>query len=83
HTLVTKGELISGQAIYEKYGLTDYGSYLGNGSYLGPDYTAEALHHYLIGMRKYYAQDIYHKQLHKLNHAELAVVKDKVMKEIR
>ncbi|SUK32998.1 nitric-oxide reductase large subunit [Staphylococcus aureus] len=83
HTLVTKGELISGQAIYEKYGLTDYGSYLGNGSYLGPDYTAEALHHYLIGMRKYYAQDIYHKQLHKLNHAELSVVKDKVMKEIR
>lgn len=83
HTLVTKGELISGQAIYEKYGLTDYGSYLGNGSYLGPDYTAEALHHYLIGMRKYYAQDIYHKQFHKLNHAELAVVKDKVMKEIR
>ncbi|MDT3141113.1 cbb3-type cytochrome c oxidase subunit I [Staphylococcus aureus] len=83
HTLVTKGELISGQAIYEKYGLTDYGSYLGNGSYLGPDYTAEALHHYLIGMRKYYAQDIYHKQLHKLNYAELAVVKDKVMKEIR
>ncbi|EML5801808.1 cbb3-type cytochrome c oxidase subunit I [Staphylococcus aureus] len=83
HTLVTKGELISGQAIYEKYGLTDYGSYLGNGSYLGPDYTAEALHHYLIGMRKYYAQDIYHKQLHKLNHVEIAVVKDKVMKEIR
>lgn len=83
HTLVTKGELISGQAIYEKYGLTDYGSYLGNGSYLGPDYTAEALHHYLIGMRKYYTQDIYHKQLHKLNHVEIAVVKDKVMKEIR
>ncbi|HDJ6531612.1 TPA: cbb3-type cytochrome c oxidase subunit I [Staphylococcus aureus] len=83
HTLVTKGELISGQAIYEKYGVTDYGSYLGNGSYLGPDYTAEALHHYLIGMRKYYAQDIYHKQLHKLNHVEIAVVKDKVMKEIR
>ncbi|MCE5417959.1 nitric-oxide reductase large subunit [Staphylococcus aureus] len=83
HTLVTKGELISGQAIYEKYGLTDYGSYLGNGSYLGPDYTAEALHHYLIGMRKYYAQDIYHKQLHKLNHVEITVVKDKVMKEIR
>ncbi|HDK3756362.1 TPA: cbb3-type cytochrome c oxidase subunit I [Staphylococcus aureus] len=83
HTLVTNGELISGQAIYEKYGLTDYGSYLGNGSYLGPDYTAEALHHYLIGMRKYYAQDIYHKQLHKLNHVEIAVVKDKVMKEIR
>lgn len=83
HTLVTKGELISGQAIYEKYGLTDYGFYLGNGSYLGPDYTAEALHHYLIGMRKYYAQDIYHKQLHKLNHVEIAVVKDKVMKEIR
>ncbi len=37
----------------------------------------------MVCVRKYYAQDIYHKQLHKLNHVEIAVVKDKVMKEIR
>lgn len=38
--LISKQSLLSGQAVYEKYGLADYGTYLGNGSYLGPDYTA-------------------------------------------
>ncbi|WP_260238370.1 hypothetical protein [Limosilactobacillus fermentum] len=37
-TLVSKQQLISGQATYEKYQLADYGTYLGNGAYLGPDY---------------------------------------------
>ncbi len=83
NTIVTKSELISGQAIYEKYGLTDYGSYLGNGSYLGPDYTAETLHHYIRGMRTYYAHTLYHKPLNRLDEAERAAVKDKVTKEIR
>lgn len=34
-TLVSKQQLISGQATYEKYQLADYGTYLGNGGLLG------------------------------------------------
>ena len=31
-TLFTRDQIIGGQAIYEKYGLMDYGSVLGHGS---------------------------------------------------
>ncbi|MCD8914115.1 nitric-oxide reductase large subunit [Staphylococcus simulans] len=82
-TVISKSELISGQAIYEKYGLTDYGSYLGNGSYLGPDYTAETLHHYLKGMHRYYAEKLYDKPFKQLNQMQKAGIEDKVKKEIR
>ncbi|WP_205757687.1 nitric-oxide reductase large subunit [Macrococcus sp. DPC7161] len=83
NTLVSKSELISGQAIFEKYGLTDYGSYLGNGSYLGPDYTAETLHHYLIGMHDYYSKKLYHKPFKSLNELQQEGIKGKVKHEIR
>ncbi|PNY86717.1 nitric-oxide reductase large subunit [Staphylococcus agnetis] len=82
-TLISKAELISGQAIYEKYGLTDYGSYLGNGSYLGPDYTAETLHQYIQGMHHYYAQTLHHKSFKNLTQMQQAGIEDKVRKEIR
>ncbi|GAX06343.1 nitric oxide reductase [Secundilactobacillus pentosiphilus] len=82
-TLMTKSQLISGQAVYERYGLTDYGTYLGNGSYLGPDYTAEALHHYLQGMDKYYAQKLYQKDFSDLTTVQKTGIKGQVKKEIR
>ena len=34
----------SGQELFRKRNLMNYGSVLGHGAYLGPDYTAEALH---------------------------------------
>lgn len=81
--LVSKKQLLSGQAVYEKYGLADYGTYLGNGSYLGPDYTAQALHIYLKGMDKYYAHHLYHKDFNKLNTFQKQGIKGKVKKEIK
>jgi nitric oxide reductase subunit B len=43
-TLFTADEIRGGQAVYQKYGLMDWGSVLGHGTYLGPDFTAEVLH---------------------------------------
>jgi nitric oxide reductase subunit B len=42
--LFTGDEIRGGQAVYQKYGLMDWGSVLGHGTYLGPDFTAEVLH---------------------------------------
>src|SRR6187200_2546686 len=43
--VVFSGEDISnGQAVFLKYGLMNNGSIWGHGAYLGPDYSAEALH---------------------------------------
>ena len=44
-TLFTGEDIGDGQAVFLKYGLMDNGSIWGHGAYLGPDYSAEALHH--------------------------------------
>ena len=35
--LFTKDTIMGGQAVFQKYGLMDYGTVLGHGSYMGPD----------------------------------------------
>lgn len=61
-TLVTtKAQIMGGQAVYQKYGLMDYGTVLGHGSYLGPDYTAEALKIMTLAIQEHYAQALYGK----------------------
>lgn len=44
NTLFTASDIQSGQDLFRKRDLMNYGSVLGHGAYLGPDYTAEALH---------------------------------------
>ncbi len=43
-TLFTGDDISNGQAVFLKYGLMNNGSIWGHGAYLGPDYSAEALH---------------------------------------
>jgi nitric oxide reductase subunit B len=81
--IMTKDSIKGGQAVFQKYGLMDYGTLLGNGSYMGPDYTAEALKIYTEGMQDYYADLDYGKAYNKLSDENAAVIKDKVISEIR
>jgi nitric oxide reductase subunit B len=83
HTLFTKDQIIGGQAVYEKYGLMDYGSVLGHGSYLGPDYTAESLHVYLNAMHEYYAKQKFNKSYNQLTTGQKADINSTVIQEIR
>ena len=41
--LFTADDITQGQELYQARGLMEYGSVLGHGAYLGPDYTAEYL----------------------------------------
>ena len=43
-TLFTSEDISAGQAVFLKYGLMANGSIWGHGAYLGPDYSAQALH---------------------------------------
>ena len=54
--LTTGDEISGGKAVYQKYNLMDYGSALGHGAYLGPDFTAETLHVVTVSMQGYYAR---------------------------
>jgi nitric oxide reductase subunit B len=52
-TLFTAPDIQQGQDLFRKRDLMNYGSVLGHGAYLGPDYTAEALHWMTEGMRAF------------------------------
>ncbi len=44
-TLLFSGsDILSGQAVFQKYGLMDVGSFFGHGAYNGPDFSADYLH---------------------------------------
>jgi nitric oxide reductase subunit B len=43
-TLFTHSDIMSGQQIFLRNGLMEYGSIFGHGAYLGPDFTTEYLH---------------------------------------
>ena len=49
--LFTADDIQQGQELFRKRNLMNYGTVLGHGAYLGPDYTAEALHKMTEAMR--------------------------------
>jgi nitric oxide reductase subunit B len=55
--LFGKEQILGGQAVYQKYGLMDWGSVLGHGTYYGPDFTAELLHRRVELLRDAMAND--------------------------
>jgi nitric oxide reductase subunit B len=81
--LFTKKTIMGGQAVFQKYGLMDYGTVLGQGSYMGPDYTAEALKIYTEGMQDYKANEKFSKNYTSLNEDEKSIIKNNVIKEMR
>lgn len=55
HVLFTRSDVMEGQHVFLGYGLMEYGSIFGHGAYLGPDFTAEYLHHAALDSISYYA----------------------------
>jgi nitric oxide reductase subunit B len=81
--IFTKDSIKGGQAVFQKYALMDYGSVLGNGSYMGPDYTAEALKIYTDGMHDFYAEKEAGVPFEKLTKDQKTVIREHVLKEMR
>lgn len=81
--LLTKESIMGGQAVFQKYGLMDYGTVLGHGSYMGPDYTAEALKIYTEGMQQYKANKQFNQDFSDLSADDQANIKEQVIKEMR
>ncbi len=42
--LFSGSDILAGQAVFQKYGLMDVGSFFGHGAYNGPDFSADYLH---------------------------------------
>jgi nitric oxide reductase subunit B len=60
-----------------------YGSTLGHGAYLGPDFTAEALHVTTTAMRDYYANDRFGQPYATLDEEQQAGIAARVKRELK
>ncbi|BDG61574.1 nitric-oxide reductase large subunit [Caldinitratiruptor microaerophilus] len=56
-TVFTVADVRAGQAVFQRYGLMDYGSILGNGAYLGPDFTSRAVEAMVAAEREAIARE--------------------------
>ena len=75
--LFTGDDVRDGQAVFLKYGLMDNGSIWGHGAYLGPDYSAEALHRIGEDTAAAIAQQQYRQPLAALTPWQLAAVRSR------
>jgi nitric oxide dismutase len=57
-TVITQTQIKRGQELFHIRGLMSYGSFWGDGAERGPDFTADALHRTVIGMRSYYINEL-------------------------
>ena len=55
--LYTGDDVMAGQHLFQKFGLMQYGTLFGHGAYLGPDFTAQYLHHSGEDMLTFYSQE--------------------------
>ena len=72
-TVFTHQDIMTGQHVFQKYGLMQHGTIFGHGAYLGPDFTAQYLHRAVNEMAAFYASG---------NEPE-AVVRDRVKRELK
>ncbi|OWT58948.1 nitric-oxide reductase large subunit [Candidimonas nitroreducens] len=77
-TLFTGDDIRAGQGVFLKYGLMDNGSVWGHGAYLGPDYSAEALHQMGKDAAAAMAQHQYGEAFAKLDPAQQAAIQAQV-----
>ena len=78
-----KAAIMSGQQIWQRYGLMDLGSVWGHGAYRGPDFTAQSLHTMGETMRQVKAYFRFNKTYDTLSVEEKGAVDSVVIKQIK
>ena len=77
-SVFTGDDISNGQALFLRYGLMDNGTIWGHGAYLGPDYSAEALHRIGENTAAALAQRQYGQPLAALTPMQMAAIRSEV-----
>ncbi len=77
-TLYTYDDVVAGKGLFQEFDLMDYGTLLGMGAYLGPDFSAEFFHRRAEFLYERFAQELYGKHTADLTAVERAGIKEMV-----
>lgn len=81
--VATGDDIRAGQAVFLRYGLMANGSIWGHGSYLGPDYSADALHRMGLETAELLAQQVHGLPLQALDDLQRAGIEGQVRAVLR
>lgn len=81
--LYTGKDIVEGKAYFQEFDLMDYGTMLGMGAYLGPDFSTLFLHQRAEYLYEYYAQEMFQKKLSECNEIEKGAVKARVIQDVK
>lgn len=81
--LYTYDDVIAGKAYFQQFDLTDWGSMLGMGAYIGPDFSTDMLHYRAVFLNDFYGMEIYGKKNADLTEVERGAVKERVKQDVK
>jgi len=79
--LYTYNDVVEGKGYFQEFDLMDWGTLLGMGAYMGPDFSTEFFHHRALFLYDYYSKELYQKPLKELTAIEKAGVKERVKQD--
>ncbi len=80
-TLYTYDDVVEGKGYFQEFDLMDWGTMLGMGAYVGPDFTTEFFHHRAEYLYDYYGKKMYGKVNKELTDIERGAVKERVKED--
>ena len=81
--LYTYDDVLAGKGYFQEFDLTDWGTMLGMGAYIGPDFTTDFLHYRAIYLYDYYGEQLYGKKSKDLTAIERGAVKERVKQDVK
>lgn len=81
--LYTYDDIIEGKGYFQEFDLMDWGTLLGMGAYIGPDFSTDLLHNRAEYLYNYFAQEMFNKSKKELTKIELGAVKERVKQDFK
>lgn len=81
--LYTYNDVVSGKGYFQQFDLTDWGTMLGMGAYMGPDFSTDFMHYRAEFLYDYYGNELYSKNASQLTEIERGAVKERVKQDFK
>ena len=81
--LYTYDDVVDGKGYFQQFDLMDWGTMLGMGAYMGPDFSTDFMHYRAEFLYDFYANELYNKTSKKLTVIERGAVKEMVKQDVK
>lgn len=81
--LYTYDDVVEGKGYFQQFDLMDWGTMLGMGAYMGPDFGTDFMHYRATFLYDYYGMQLYNKLNKDLSNVERGAVKARVIEDFK